>query len=82
MDQEILILICATCGACDTAVMAELSKLQKRPGAELVVRLEECLDTCDSEPSVMVDGVSIAPANPAKLRSAVERARNERAKEG
>lgn len=76
VDQDILVLVCSTCGACELAIMDELRRLQAESGAPLVVQMEECLDTCESEPTFMVDGVSIAPATPTKLRSAVEMARS------
>ncbi len=75
MDQEIIVQICAGCGACEGDIMAELAKLQHEPGTPIRVEIEECLDTCDDEPSFAVNEVSIAPANPEKLRRAVEAVR-------
>lgn len=78
MQEEILVLVCSTCGVCDREVMGELVRLEQEGGAPLCTRIEECLDTCESEPSFMVDGASIAPASLEKLRRAVEMARQMR----
>ena len=73
-DQEIIVQVCSTCGACEADIMSELARLKERSSIALRVQMEECLDTCESEPSFAVDGVSIAPASPGKLRRAVEMA--------
>jgi NADH:ubiquinone oxidoreductase subunit E len=77
MDQEIIVQVCAGCGACEADIMAELAKLQHESGIPVRVEIEECLDTCDDEPSFAVNSVSIAPASPQKLRTAVEMARRQ-----
>jgi hypothetical protein len=78
--QGIIVQVCSACGACEADIMAELTRLEQESVIPIQMCFEECLDTCDDEPSFSVDNISIAPASPVKLRRAVEMAMEQRGK--
>lgn len=74
MVERILITVCADCALCkDCAadIKEELRRLRIDHKGRIIVVVSECLDECDRPPALKVNGQSISPATPGKLREAV-----------
>jgi NADH:ubiquinone oxidoreductase subunit E len=76
MTDKILVCVCTECAACadcDEDLKAELRALRQAHAPRVVIAEVDCLDECDFPPAMSVNGVSISPATPEKLRAAVEK---------